>query len=98
VGHGVDASRIVGSTGRGPLFNVAVKDDLKTARDGQAHERRRMNPDEFSEAPPNESVLEPGMPPVEEVLQHYRSRARPAAGVAADSYWSGLDCGVGALS
>jgi len=29
VGHGVDASRIVGSTGRGPLFNGAVKDDLK---------------------------------------------------------------------
>ena len=29
VGHGVDASRIVGSMGRGPLFNVAVKDDLK---------------------------------------------------------------------
>jgi len=34
-----------------------------------------MNPDEFSEAPPDESVLAPGMPPVEEILQHYRSRA-----------------------
>jgi outer membrane protein OmpA-like peptidoglycan-associated protein len=29
VGHGVDRARIVASTARGPLFNVAVKDDLK---------------------------------------------------------------------
>jgi outer membrane protein OmpA-like peptidoglycan-associated protein len=29
VGHGVDRARIVGSTARGPLFNVAVQDDLK---------------------------------------------------------------------
>jgi outer membrane protein OmpA-like peptidoglycan-associated protein len=29
VGQGVDRARIVGSTARGPLFNVAVKDDLK---------------------------------------------------------------------
>ena len=29
VGHGVDSARIVGSTARGPLSNVAVKDDLK---------------------------------------------------------------------
>lgn len=29
VGHGVDRARIVGSTARGPLFNAAVKDDLK---------------------------------------------------------------------
>ena len=29
VGHGVDRARIVGSTARGPLLNVAVKDDLK---------------------------------------------------------------------
>jgi outer membrane protein OmpA-like peptidoglycan-associated protein len=29
VGHGVDRARIVGSTARGPLANVAGKDDLK---------------------------------------------------------------------
>jgi outer membrane protein OmpA-like peptidoglycan-associated protein len=29
VGHGVEPARIVASTARGPLFNAAVKDDLK---------------------------------------------------------------------